>query len=141
MITYANFQLYRINKPDGVISKTWHDDNLINKWVRFFIHQTMCLKHVEKKKILGRHNKLAKWLFNYFKKYRCSHLKCSIKTLLLKNILKANRKIPVLESVFNSECCETFKSTHFEEHMRTAASQDVFMKQRKVYSSPVLTLH
>ena len=26
----------------------------------------MCLKRVEKKKILGRHNKVAKWLFNYF---------------------------------------------------------------------------
>ena len=27
----------------------------------------MCLKCVEKKKLLGRHNKVAKWLFNYRK--------------------------------------------------------------------------
>ena len=26
----------------------------------------MCLKRVEKKKLLGRHNKFAKWLLNYF---------------------------------------------------------------------------
>ena len=60
--------------------------------------------------------------------------------MLLKNIHKTNRKIPVLESVFNSEYCKTFKSTHFEEHMRTAASENVFMKLRKIYSSEVLTL-
>ena len=28
----------------------------------------MCLKRVEKKKILVGHNKVVKWLFNYFKK-------------------------------------------------------------------------
>ena len=28
----------------------------------------MCLKRVEKKKELRRHNKVAKWLFNYFYK-------------------------------------------------------------------------
>ena len=28
----------------------------------------MSLKRVEKKKILGRHYKIANWLFNYFKK-------------------------------------------------------------------------
>ena len=28
----------------------------------------MCLKRVEKKKLVVRHNKIAKWLFNYFKK-------------------------------------------------------------------------
>ena len=26
----------------------------------------MCIKRVEKKKLLGRYNKVAKWLFNYF---------------------------------------------------------------------------
>ena len=31
-----------------------------------FIHQKMRLKHVEQKKTLGRHNKVAKLLFNYF---------------------------------------------------------------------------
>ena len=33
--------------------------------MRLYIHQTMCLKRVEKKKLLGRHNKVAKWLLNY----------------------------------------------------------------------------
>ena len=48
------------------------DDKFINKQVRFFVHQTMCLKRVEQKKLLGRYNKsislntFAKWLFNYF---------------------------------------------------------------------------
>ena len=28
----------------------------------------MSAKHVEKKNILGRHNKVAKWQFNYFRK-------------------------------------------------------------------------
>ena len=36
-------------------------------------------------------------------------------------------KTPVLESVLNSEYWEIFKSTNFEEHLRTAASENVFM--------------
>ena len=46
------------------------------------------------------------------------------------------RKTPLLESHFNSEYCkiskEIFKSIYFEEHLRTAASENVFMKQRKM---------
>ena len=44
---------------------------------------------------------------------------------------------------FNSEHCEIFKSTYFEEHLRTAASENVFMKLRKIknYSQGVLILH
>ena len=42
------------------------------------------------------------------------------------------RKTPVLESLFNSEYCEIFKSTYFEEHLRTAATENVFMKLRKI---------
>ena len=41
-------------------------------------------------------------------------------------------KTPVLESLFNTEYCEIFKSTYFEEHLRTAASENVFMKLRKI---------
>ena len=36
------------------------------------------------------------------------------------------RKTPVLEY------CEIFKSTYFEEHLCTAASENVFMKLRKI---------
>ena len=39
------------------------------------------------------------------------------------------RKKPVLQSLFNSDYCEIFKS---EEHMRTAASENVFIKLRKI---------
>ena len=42
------------------------DEKFINKQVRLSIHQTMCLRCVEKKKLLGRH-KFVKWL-NYFNK-------------------------------------------------------------------------
>ena len=42
------------------------------------------------------------------------------------------RKTTVLKSLFNSEYCEIFKSTYFEEHLRTAASENVFMKLRKI---------
>ena len=35
-------------------------------------------------------------------------------------------------SLFNSEYREIFKSTYFEEHLRTAASENVFMKLRKI---------
>ena len=37
-------------------------------------------------------------------------------------------KTPVLESLFNSAYCEIFKSTYFEEHSQTAASENVFIK-------------
>ena len=42
------------------------------------------------------------------------------------------RKTPVLESLFNSEYCEVFKSTYFEEHLRMAASENLFMKLREL---------
>ena len=49
----------------------------------------------------------------------------------------------MLESLFNSEYCEIFKSTYFKEHLRTAASENVFKKLRKnwIYSKGVLILH
>ena len=33
-----------------------------------------------------------------------------------------------LKSLFNSGYCEIFKSTYFEEHLQTAASENVFIK-------------
>ena len=35
---------------------------------------------------------------------------------------------PVLEYLFNSEYYEIFQSTYFEEHLQTAASEDIFIK-------------
>ena len=54
--------------------------------------------------------------------------------LFLKHLLVAAsyRKIPVLESLCNSEYCRIFKSTYFEEQMWTAASENMFMKPRKI---------
>ena len=37
----------------------------------------------------------------------------------------------MLESLLNSEYCEIFKSTYFEKHLRTAASEHMFIKLRK----------
>ena len=37
-----------------------------------------------------------------------------------------------LEYLFNSEYCEVFESTYFEEHLRTTASEYVVMKLRKI---------
>ena len=56
------------------------------------------------------------------------------------------RATPVFESLFTSEYCKIFKSIFFEKHLQTtgtAASENVFMKLRKIkiYSSGVLTLH
>ena len=42
------------------------------------------------------------------------------------------RKTLVLEPLFNSEYCKIFKRTHFEEHLRKATSENVFIKLRKI---------
>ena len=61
-------------------------------------------------------------------------LACKKEHLFKEDLLVAAsyRKIPVLESLFNFEYCEIFKSTYFEEHLRTAASGNVLMKLRKI---------
>ena len=48
----------------------------------------------------------------------------------------------MLKCLFNSERCETFNSTYFQEHLRTAASENMFMKLRKTKncSKEILTL-
>ena len=38
----------------------------------------------------------------------------------------------MLESLFNSGYWEMFKNSYFEEHMRTATSEDMLMKLRKI---------
>ena len=52
-------------------------------------------------------------------------------------------KTPVLESPFNSEYCEIFNRAYFEEHLATAASENILMKLRriKIDSNGVLILH
>ena len=43
-----------------------------------------------------------------------------------------HRKTPVLEFLFNSEYYDIFKSIYFEEHLRMAASENGFMKLKKI---------
>ena len=38
-----------------------------------------------------------------------------------------------MESLFNSEYCEIFKSTYFDEQMQNAASENVFMKKKRLF--------
>ena len=45
-------------------------------------------------------------------------------------------KTSVLEYLHNSEYCEIFNSTYFEELLRTAASENVFMKLGKIKNYP-----
>ena len=52
-----------------------------------------------------------------------------MKKLLLKNLqIQIHRKTHLLDSLFNSEYCEISKNTYFEERLRTAASEKLFMK-------------
>ena len=37
-------------------------------------------------------------------------------------------KTAVMEFLFNSEYCKIFRSTYFEEHLQTAASENGFIK-------------
>ena len=46
-------------------------------------------------------------------------------------MLFLDHRKPVLESLCNSEYSKVFKSTYFEEHLRTAASENAFMKLKK----------
>ena len=50
------------------------------------------------------------------------------KKAVVKNLAIFTEKQPLLESLFNSEYCEVFKSTYFEEHLRTAVSENVFIR-------------
>ena len=53
------------------------------------------------------------------------------KAVLLKTLSQDRQENTCVESLFNSEYCEIFKSTYFEEYLRTAASENVFMKLKK----------
>ena len=47
-------------------------------------------------------------------------------------------KAPVLESLFNSEYCEIFQSTYFEEHLQTAAPENVYKHIYKLFIKKVI---
>ena len=42
------------------------------------------------------------------------------------------KKTSVMGSLFNCEYCKIFKSTYFEEDLQAAASENVFMKLKKL---------
>ena len=54
--------------------------------------------------------------------------KCSVKKSINMLTPWSYRKTPVLESLFNSEYWEIFRSTYFEKHLRVVASEHVFIK-------------
>ena len=60
-------------------------------------------------------------------------LACKKEHLFKEDILvvASYRKTPALETLLNAEYCEIFKSSYFEEYLRTVASENVFMKLNK----------
>ena len=87
------------------------DEKFMNKRARLFIHQTMCLKIVEKKKLLVHHKKVAKWLFNTIKKIQKQPPEILYKkTAFLKTLQYSqdDHETPASESLFNSEHCKIF---------------------------------
>ena len=89
----------------------------------------ICLERVEKKKILGRHNKDIS-LNTFAKELQKQPPEMFYKKAVVKKLANS-QKSPLFESLFNSEYCEIFKSTYSEEHLRIAVSENVFMKPRK----------
>ena len=65
----------------------------------------MCLKRVEKKKLLGRQNKVAKLLL---KKHRSSHRRCSEKLCNIHRMKVARGKCSVKKGVKCSIKCQMF---------------------------------
>ena len=61
-------------------------------------------------------------------------LACRKEHLFKEDLLVAAsyRRTPVLECLFSSEYCEIFKSTYGEELLHMAASENEFMKLRKI---------
>ena len=47
---------------------------------------------------------------------------------ILTCVAASYKKTPVLKSLFNSEYCKIFQSTYIEEHLQTAAYENVFIK-------------
>ena len=63
-----------------------------------------------------------------FRKFGSSHRRCS-KAVVKKLAIFTEKHL--CWSLFNSEYCEIFTSTYFEEHLQTSASENVFVKLRK----------
>ena len=93
VIKHANFRLHRVH-PDGVISKIWQLTTNLQASEFDFLYIKRC---VDKKKLLVRHNKVAKyWLLNYFlKKIQKQppemQKRCSVKKVFLK-VLETSQK-------------------------------------------------
>ena len=70
--------------------------------------------------MFAHHDKVAKWLFNFFKK----------------KIQKQPPEVFYKKAVlFSSKYSKIFKSTYFEENSGTVASETVFMKLKKKKNS------
>ena len=99
-----------------------------------FYTSNTCLKRVEKKKLLGRHNKeiyLRNGCLITFKKMEKQPTLVFYRKAVVKNLAIFTEKHLCWGLLFNSEYCEIFNSTCFQKHLRTAASENVLMKLRK----------
>ena len=97
-------------------------------------HQSACKKEHTKQKIkfsmkdfFSKCDQIRSFLqisLHLLKKSLMENFIFCAKTSFFKNtcLAASYRKTPVLESLFNSEYCKKFRSTYFEEHLRTAAS-------------------
>ena len=99
MIKLANFQLYT-QHPDGFIQKIWKlTTNLqTNEFDFSYIKGCVSLKRVEKKKLLGRHNKNISFLKTVFGKQLFAATRSSVKKLLLKISLYSQKNTCVRDS-------------------------------------------
>ena len=84
----------------------------------------ICLERVEKKKILGRHNKDIS-LNTFAKELQKQPPEVFYKKAVVKKLANS-QKSPLFESLFNSEFW-----IYSEEHLRIAVSENVFMKPTK----------
>ena len=107
------------------------DDKFINKPVRLFIHNTKCLKCVEKKKLLGRRNKdislktFVKWLLITFKKMQEHPPEVFYKKAVVENLAIFTEKNLYWSLYLIQNITKFFGSTCFEENLRIAAAENV----------------
>ena len=105
----------------------------------------MCQKYVKKAYMeMGEQLYLEPWkgapgcsILHYYRPMALRHYRSILRRKSI-NILTSHdcflQEIPVLECHFNYEFCEILKSTYFQEHLRMAASENVFIKLRKIIS-------
>ena len=120
MIKHTNFQLYRVHTPWwSYLENLTIDGKFINKLIRIFIHQKMCPNVLSRKYYWDVVARLRNDLITFKKIQKRWLLLYSIKSCSFKNLQYSQykQKRLVLESLFNSEYCETFKLKNINERL------------------------